>query len=76
MVSEEREGSCPEGMVRDESEFTWLVEVGVRELHTEEYVKLLKLSDRSDDVSRELPSCAEAAGDRCEDNSLSFDSIR
>ena len=48
----------------------------MRELHTDEYVKLLRLSDRSDDVSCELPSCAEAAGDRCEDSSLSLESIR
>ena len=52
------------------------MDVGVRELHTDEYVKLLRLSDRSDDVSCELPSCAEAAGDRCEDSSLSLESIR
>ena len=52
------------------------MDVGVRELHTDEYVKLLRLSDRSDDVSCELPSCAEAAGDRCEDSSLALESIR
>ena len=75
-MSEDSEGSCPERMVSDDREFTWLVDVGVRELQTDEYVKLLRLSDRSDDVSCELPSCAEAAGDRCEDSSLSLESIR